>query len=177
MLMTFQPMFQMDIEPLTSTLAYRESLFDEIRLRQNTPGSAHHDTRTIYLRGPVAMEPGFWTKDIVHCDYPALKEWPEAREALEVIAARVKSQISKAMIVSLKPGGFVDWHIDQGEYADTHCRGHLPLATNDHAYVYAGDESGTLAPSFFFKFNNRVLHSAINLGDTPRIHLIVDWRK
>lgn len=177
--MTFKSLFQIDVQPLIDTLPENDHLFSRDTARPKYPGSAHHSTQSIYLRGPVALnDPGHdWFADVPHIDYHAASHWPAALDVLEQIEDRIGAELGKAMIVSLKPQCWVDWHVDEGPYAEAYRRGHLPILSNDFAHMYVGQEAGHLPPGRFFEFNNRAPHSATNFGTTPRVHLIVDWRK
>lgn len=164
---------------------YRPRFQDDKR-RQSYEGSPHHDTEMILLRGPEKPDAKNWFDDCPQVNQPILTEWKSARALL----GRIKTSLSplpimggkpielgKVMIVSLKAGGFVDWHIDEGEYAETHLRGHLCLIPSPGAWLLSGGEAAMPAVGVLTYFNNRVLHSAINLGDYPRVHLIVDVRR
>lgn len=158
--------------------------FADDRRRQEFPGSPHHDTETILLRGPaVIVSRETFQADVPHEDQHLLEKWPSARRVLDVIAAghvaRTGSPavLGKAMVVKLRVGGTIDWHVDEGAYAEVHDRFHLALTPAPGARLLSGGDSVTLTPGTLVWLNNRALHSAINMGPTERIHLIVDIRK
>lgn len=125
-----------------------------------------------------------WFEDIPQVDYSILKDWKSAR----AILARIKDAVQplfpdrnivlgKAMIVRLKVGGYVDWHTDEGEYAKVHDRAHLCLLPSPGAWLYSGGEAYQPPVGQLTWFNNRVPHSALNMGPVARTHLICDIRK
>jgi hypothetical protein len=173
----FAPLGHIDIFALVGELWARRALFDAVTLRQDAPGSAHKDTRAIFLRGPEVPSASRWFEDLPHVDYPALAGWESAAAVLAEIAARAGGRpMGKAMIVALRPGGIVTPHIDQGAYAERHDRYHLPLVTNPDAVLVSGDETVHAPAGLLAWFDNHAMHSAENLGAADRIHLIVDVR-
>lgn len=183
--MNFAPLAFVDTAQATALLVtkYRERFGRDAR-REKHPNSPHHDTQTIILRGPAEGDDWFADEDQV--DYPILKEWKSARNLLARIRVALAPLPSfqgkpvvfgKAMIVTLKPGGFVDWHVDEGEYAAAHDRVHLCLLPSPGAWLYSGGEQVNPPVGQLTYMNNRVLHSAVNLGPVPRVHLILDVRK
>lgn len=152
--------------------------------RETAPGTPHHDTKAIMLRGPRNPSPENWQEDVEQINYPIMSEWKSAKALLLRIAAAAAPfnngetpDLGKAMVVSLKAGGFVDWHIDEGPYAEAHLRLHLCLVPSPGAVLYSGGDQHTPPVGQLTFVNNRVLHSAVNLGPVPRVHLIVDVRK
>ena len=175
----------MDIWPLAYASYRNRGQFTANTMRQKHPGSPHHDTETIFLRGPKDPSPENWLDDGVHIDYAALsrKEWIAARNALLAIRRRVTLPnqdppvMGKAMIVKLKPGGVIDWHTDEGGYAERHNRFHLPIVTNPGCNLYSANEVIHMPAGQLTFFDNHVKHSGVNMGASPRVHLIVDFRK
>lgn len=179
------PVDFIDVSRMAAALVLKHSghFADDTR-RQNAPGSAHHDTETILLRGPLGeVNQKSWYEDVPHSDCEILDKWPSARQVLEKIIeshrrrAGMDPVLGKAMVVSLKAGGHVDWHVDKGAYAEAHDRFHVCLVPSAGAMMYSGGLGGSLPVGQLTWINNRILHSAINVGSNPRIHLIVDIRK
>ena len=101
--------------------------------------------------------------------YPVVTAW------LDSFAASNNLKIARVAIVRLQIDGKVLDHVDYGEYYATRDRYHLCL---DGDYVYTVfDRSETIRKGTLFKFNNKVLHSALNISDVPRICLIFDTEK
>lgn len=180
---------------LSQLVARHEPHFDDDRRRQDTPGSPYHDTRSIYLRVPTGyyQEVGhaggadealreLWFADVPHEFTQLFHSWPSARGVLQAIReshirrAGAEPEFGKVMIEQLKPGGFIDWHVDASPYAATYNRFVVCLKPSPGAMLFAGSEWRGLPPNELTFFNNRVLHSAVNLGPCDRIHLIVDIR-
>lgn len=179
MITAFTPLFQVDIGPILNSLPSHRHMFS---FAGHAKGGALDHAASIYLRGPVESSvEERWHQDVPHKNYHALEHWPEMDVLLTSIGDRLfggeRHKLGKAMLVRLRPGGWIDWHVDEGSYADAHWRGHLPIVTNDGCHVFSGIHAGHLPPGHFFKFDNSALHSGINTGRTERIHLIVDWRK
>ncbi len=173
-----RPIAHLDTFAVLASLWPWRNAFDAVTLRQTYPGSPHKDTRSIFLRGPEAPTPATWFEDVPHVDYPILAEWPEMQWLLKDIAAELGSdRFGKVMLVELAPGGAVSWHVDEGAYAVAHDRYHLPLTTNPGAFLLSGGEQLHIPVGFLTGFDNHGLHSAINVGPTPRVHLIVDVRR
>jgi Aspartyl/Asparaginyl beta-hydroxylase len=168
-----------------ATLALKyEHYFQADTRRQDAKNSPHHDTETILLRGPQDPNQTNWFEDVPHVDTVLLQEWRAAQNFLarveQAIAQSTSQQAArfgKAMLVRLKPGGWVDWHVDTGPYADAHMRFHIAIAPCWGAWLYSGGEGMSLAPGNLMFFNNRVIHSATNFGDCPRVSLICDVRR
>lgn len=158
--------------------------FKDDKRRQMFAGSPHHDTETILLRGPVGeVSRESWQMDVEHVDAPLLAEWPSARKVIAAVAASHEKrsgrppEFGKIMVVRLKAGGHVDWHVDEGTYAEAHDRFHLCLVPSPGAWLYSAGAAQILPPGQLAFFDNRHLHSVINLGPIPRDHLILDIRK
>lgn len=187
----FRTLSHMHTPALEAAVHNGADAFGQIVARQKAPGSAHHDTQSIFLRGPENPTAESWFKDEPHVDYAILgaTEWIAAKNALREIRRLVETDfgkvrpgsvlgsMGKALIISLKAGGHVDWHVDEGAYAEKHWRFHLPLVTNPSAITYSGAEGAHFPVGALFFINNRVKHSSINMGFFPRIHLVVDFRQ
>lgn len=176
----FRPVTHLDTFALVASLHGRRSLFDAITLRQDTPGSPHKDTRSIFLRGPDDPNATTWFQDVPHKDYGWLESWPEAQDVLDHIAVALKVPgmvFGKVMVIELKAGGALGWHRDEGPYSERHVRYHLPLVSNPGAILYSGPEQAHLPVGLLTHFDNRSLHSAANHGAHARIHLVADVRR
>lgn len=150
----------------------------DITARQSFPGSAHGDTRTIYLRGPKSFLDYF---DTSAQDYPRLAGLiPVILPILRPVFAFTHVQrwhIGRILLVSLKPGGHVTEHVDEGAYADAFSRYHVVLSTNDACWYRCGDVVASYPAGTAFWFDHHLPHEAHNGGETERVHLIVDVMK
>ena len=153
-------------------------LWDVFTGRQDTPGSAHHDTRCVVLRGPAAQE---LTHDVVfsmiECVDAAdvLADLPYVVEVCAAVCKRLRvTQLGRVMLVELKPGGHIDQHTDQGAYATHYDRFHLVLQSDPGNTFTNGDETIHMQPGELWQFNHHVEHEVTNNSNTSRIHLILD---
>ena len=80
----------------------------------------------------------------------------------------------KVMLARLAAGGVVDPHTDgQGSNLYTH-KVHVPIQTNDRAWIDVGDQRFHLSPGLAYELNNLAPHGAENGGAIDRIHLILE---
>jgi hypothetical protein len=88
-------------------------------------------------------------------------------------------KLGRVIIVSLKAGGMIDPHFDDGEYADHYNRFHIPLSSKAGNVFYAKTMQGygewaTMKPGELWWFDNKKTHWVENHSEEPRIHLIFD---
>lgn len=176
--MSFTPITYIDVWPLSAALFKERARFSENTKRQEQPGGAHKETQSILLRGPEDADEENWFLDIKQVDYPILKNWKSAKSVLERVRKAVNNRpLGKVMIVQLRPAASVAWHVDNGPYYDAYHRLHLPLVTNPGAQMFSGLAALHIPVGHLIHIDNRVLHSAINVGQHPRIHMIIDVKK
>ena len=60
----------LNVQPLLDKIATKPSLWDEITIRQDYEGSAHHDTKCIILRGSKTFSQHDVQEDLGAYDYP-----------------------------------------------------------------------------------------------------------
>ena len=154
----------LDVSACTATFVrlYREKL---------KPDASYEGAETLLLRGAES-------------DSPLLKEWASARKLL----ARLKNEaapflngkpaiLGKVLIVSLKPGAFTPWQIDDSEYGQDHLRLYINLIPSPMAFLYSGGEMSNPAVGSVTYFNTSVLHSEINLGPCARVSMVIDVKR
>lgn len=171
----------MDIRPLLESIEAQPDLWNEITARQQAPGSPHADTRSIFLRWSPRQDIEAVFNDVESIDYPALNKLPKARELIAQCASSVGAkQIARVMIVSLKPGGTVTPHADEGLYADTFERFHLVLQA-DYGNEFHVDEltpniwqSAMMRTGELWWFNHKRVHWVENFSNRERLHMIMD---
>jgi hypothetical protein len=157
--------------------ALDSDLWDAFTTRQDTPGSPHHDTRTIVLRGPAAHE---LTSDIIFNliaseDTPAVAQLPAVRELCVAACERLGvKELGRVMLVELKAGGHIDNHLDEGGYAEHYKRFHLVLQSDPGNTFTNGPETIHMAPGQLWQFTHQLEHEVHNNSTRPRIHLIID---
>lgn len=170
----------LDVRPLLTALGKRPELWAEITARQDTKGSPHVDTETIFLRWAQNQTLDAVFSELEAVDYPALAELPEAAELIEYVRhAADGKKLGRAMLVNLLPQGLITPHIDEGAYADYYERFHLCLASESKNEFYCEEAPGNfefvhMRPGDLWWFNHKKKHWVINNSNSSRIHLIVD---
>ena len=106
--------------------------------------------------------------------YPLFKE-----ELNKLSLVLPKAEIIRAVLVKLPKGEEVKAHWDYGnESFREHPRIHMAVQTNQHVNFNIGGEEKNMKLGEFWEINNFVKkHGVKNLGDTDRIHLIVDIKQ
>lgn len=159
-------------------LADNEDLWSLHTERQSFPGSAHHDTEVIFLRGPeeFTKESYFSTVSVpFHLEIQQLSKLYMLANCLLTLL-RV-TEVGRILVVRLHPLGSIDEHSDQGAYAEYFQRAHFCLQTDGQDYLACGDEHVNMRPGELWWFNHRLEHFGENVSkDTQRIHLIMDYR-
>ena len=165
-----------DVGPLANALEAHPEFWDEIKIRQEAPGTAHSDTECIYVRGPEAFTVESYFDDVGSYDYPAMDLFMVELKYLlgPIIQIMGVKELGRILIVKLKPGGKIVPHIDEGRYSDYFSRYHLPIVTNPDAYYRVENEFIHMKVGEFWQFNHKKEHTAGNEGAEDRIHLIVD---
>jgi len=77
-------------------------------------------------------------------------------------------------VVNLLPGKELTPHIDIYWFHKYSRRIHIPLYTNNLCAQIFEDREQHLTVGFAYEINNRIMHSARNSGEQPRIHIILD---
>jgi len=166
----------LNVEPLLQQLNAHPELWDEITVRQAYPGSAHADTKCIFIRGPLGFTPELYFNDLGSVDYPIEQQTlPAAMPLVEYVCSMLGvTQLGRVLIVKLKAGGMVERHIDEGLYADHFARLHIVLTTNPDCLNFTARHVDHWKPGSVWWFNHKLKHFAVNEGETDRIHMIVD---
>lgn len=166
----------LDVGPLLAALEAQPERWREITVRQDYPGSAHHDTEAIFLRGPRAFTVADYMGDPVAYDYPAMDALADVLVPLlrPLLQAMEVSELGYVLAVNLKPGGRIDEHVDEGAYAEHYARFHLVLTSEPGNTFTVGGESVHMAPGELWWFNHRAPHRVANDSAAGRIHVIFD---
>lgn len=169
----------LDVRPLMRSLETHSDLWNENTARQTTPGSPHGDTQTIFLKWSSQWSIEAVFNDIEAIDLPAFYALPEARTLIANIVEFVRpTRVGRAIIVSLKPGGVIQPHVDEGHYADTYERFHCVLQSGSDCTFHVGRpqvyETAEMKAGEVWWFNHKRRHWVTNRSDQPRIHLILD---
>lgn len=170
------------VRPALDELSMYPSLWRENTIRQDTLGSPHAHTETIFLRftNNTSLESIFSDLDAV--DFPAFSKLPLIRPIVADLLKVINSKkLGRVMLVNLRAGGYIPKHIDEGAYADHYERFHVVLSSEEgnEFYVEQSDspEIGTLAKMKVgeaYWFNHKKPHWVFNGSTKGRIHLIVD---
>lgn len=156
-------------------------LWEKNELRQNTVGSPHADTKTIFLRWAKEFSVESVFTDLEAYDQDEMEEVvAEIAPAMELFHEIVKPiSIGRMIIVSLKAGGRITRHFDDGEYADHYQRFHLSLRSEEGNLFYCehnenyGEYVHMRAGELWW-FNHKKYHTVYNTSNRDRIHLIID---
>lgn len=115
--------------------------------------------------------------------YPVATKWVELnnmRSRLKRVGDQLLGTVEFGRIYfeMLDAGAKLPWSEGEaGPYAERWGMMHLPLRTNPGAVMYAGTEISSPGQGWATIVNHRAPHSAINLGEHSRIHLVVEFRK
>lgn len=166
----------LDVGPMLDALGARPQLWDEITVRQEAPGSPHHDTECIWLRGPREITLHSVFNDLRSVDYLSMGELAESVYPLvaPILRQLGSTLLGRVMIVKLKPGGHIDAHEDTGLYAKSFSRFHLVLKSEPGNSFTCDDETVHMAPGELWWFNHRGQHEVRNDSGEDRIHIIFD---
>jgi len=92
-------------------------------------------------------------------------------EVIKFIKKRFK-KLKRCAFLALPVGEIVGSHIDEGTYYLTKDRYHLSIQGK---YEYTVDDEKIIVdPGTFFWFNNKLPHSAVNIGNDVRITFVFD---
>lgn len=168
-----------DVQPALAELAAHPDLWKVFTARQGTPGSPHHDTECIVLRGPREV-----TKDAVFNDLaahwlPYLAFTPALHRAVSQCVACLGdvARLGRVMVVNLKAGGRIDRHADEGAYAEHYERFHLVLQSAPGNLFACGGGVIHMQPGELWQFDHRKGHEVANHSSEGRIHIIIDARR
>jgi hypothetical protein len=166
-----------DVRPALAELAANPDLWKLDTVRQSYPGSAHHDTQVIHLRGCADVNEYTAFNDIVAVDFPEGDLLPECCRLMYGIAGFLGTgRLGRVMVVTLKPGGTIDPHIDEGAYAEFYTRFHLSLQSADGNTYTVDGETAYMKPGELWWFDHRKTHTVANASEVERIHLILDCK-
>lgn len=122
-----------------------------------------------------------WDKDVISSEFSHLVKWTKMAESYPIICKwveefcdEIKAELGWLNIVRLKPESKVYQHIDYGDYYKIRDRYHLIIKSDKGSYLASGDEHVVMKEGELWKFNNKLPHSAKNLGDEWRVHIIFD---
>lgn len=168
-----EPLFEYDVSAIAALLPDLEEAFAEERWRQTMPHTPHAGSETIFIR----RQPGLRPRDVLHQIASVATRHmahPALAEALETISLRLEGRLARVLLTRLPPGAVIAEHADAGIYAESTVRYHLPIVTNEGAWLGFGEQRFRLLPGVLYAFDKHIPHRGANDGGTPRVHLIID---
>ncbi len=167
--------------PLVLDLYRQPELWDQHNARTGGAGS-FVGTSDIWLRFRDPSElvsRETYAEPHVPVFYPAWHALPHVRPIVFGLMARVEAvQLGGILITRVPAGEQVAPHDDRGRWHSEwfNTKAYLPLASNDRCFNTCGDERVTMRVGDCWLFDNLVVHSTVNEGETDRITLIVSMR-
>jgi aspartyl/asparaginyl beta-hydroxylase (cupin superfamily) len=173
---TFQYHGKINVEPILKIISDNKLDWDEFTDRQKKFNSEHVHTKTI----PIIFDKSFnfnHLKLIPTNHYDLFKEEISKIEEVIKLNTGENGKIMRALLVKLTAGQSIRPHIDVVGFSLVVCRRiHIPIDTNDNCFFKVNDDRRNLKLGEVWEINNdKQPHSVENLGETDRIHLIVDW--
>lgn len=166
--MTITPAGFIDPYELAATLRQRAELFPRTG-----------DIRVLPIRGPGRN--GDPDDDAAFVWTRGREKWPALTAVLNQFerSASVSGEIEWGRIYfeQLMSGAIIPWTKDDTAYASRFFRTHLALRSNPLTRVYCGVASMLMIVGDVNVLGQRLPTSAINLGETPRVHLVIDFRR
>lgn len=172
---TFQLHGKIDIEPILKIISDNNLDWDEYTDRQKKY-LAHIHTKTI----PLIFDKSF---NFNHLKIIPTEHYKLFEDEILKIEEKIKSstgengKIMRALLVNLTAGNSIVPHVDTVGFTLVLCRRiHIPIQTNENCFFTVGGDKRNLKLGEIWEINNdKKEHSVDNLGETDRIHLIVDW--
>lgn len=123
--------------------------------------------------------PIVWDLDLENiCLWPSFKLFQKEILKLEETLATIlgKGTIYSCVLTKLPAGKNIDLHRDVGGFFENTNRIHIPVQTNSKVLFRVGNESINMKIGEMWEISNHnKLHGVFNLGETDRIHLMIDW--
>jgi len=93
--------------------------------------------------------------------------------------------VNRICFANMPANSTINEHFDTGKWAADSHRVHIPMITHEDVYFLTSHGRSRKSsndvvrikagPGEAFEFNNVALHAVRNLGDSNRVHLIIDW--
>jgi hypothetical protein len=143
--------------------------------RQSSPLSAHQQTETIYLQGPLQFTYDAFINSLDSFKYIEADLLPHCMDLVNQVIKYLKpKEIGRVVIVNLKANGKVNKHIDQGKYPEHYERYHLAIKSNDKCISYSNEMPFIMQEGELWKYAHRIPHYAVNNSNEDRWNLIFD---
>ncbi len=115
-----------------------------------------------------------------HVWYKPYAEWPELKATIQTLrglgdrlAGAAGIELGRVFLEMLDPGTTLPWTTEESEFV----RVEMALRTNPGARLFVGTESTHLLPGQLTIVATGVPRCAVNLGEWPRVHLVVEFRR
>lgn len=97
-------------------------------------------------------------------------DWLPNTEILQELFKKLNlNNTGRVRLLSLPPKSCYSYHID----GDNEWRLHIPLITNNDSFIIIDGETWHMPIGHSYIINTSVKHTAVNCGNTTRIHLVV----
>ena len=112
-------------------------------------------------------------------EYPIWQEWKSRLEPIMKAATKPygyeQGGFSRVMLAKLLPHSKIPLHIDMFESSNHTHKIHIPIQTSPDVTFIVGYKKYYFPEGYAYEVNNAGVHGGINAGDTPRIHLIIEY--
>ena len=137
--------------------------------RQRYPRlGVHMAAETVFLRGHTPAE-----GDLPIEDRPVLAGLPYIRQLVE---RDVGTRPQRCMLARLPAGASVPPHVDRAPYFSKTLRVHVPVESNDRAWMICEGLAYRMKPGEAWALNNVAMHAVWNADpNRARTHLICDF--
>jgi len=104
-------------------------------------------------------------------DTPYMQKMPAVKQLVDTL----KCQVGSVRLLNLKAGAVIKEHRDvELAFESGQARLHFPVQTNDKVEFYVNNTRVTMLPGHCWYINANLPHRVSNLGETDRIHLVMD---
>ena len=165
----FIPLLFVDHIDLAGSLRRHEGLYD-----QGTP-------RILQVREP-RKGTGPDEGDFVWCQTVREKKWVQMTNFLGRLKREAEAilgpiDLGWVFLEMLDPGAAIAMPAMTGSYFERHTRVVMALRTNPATLMVSGVETASPAPGWVTAVNERGPGYMANMGQHPRVHLVVDFKK
>ncbi|MBS1662179.1 MAG: aspartyl/asparaginyl beta-hydroxylase domain-containing protein [Bacteroidetes bacterium] len=163
--------FTHSYDPTTLQSELTEVLNQDWPLHFNTK-DYNGDWRSLSLRSMSGQSNDIFSHpNAQYKDTPILDSMPYVKQILNEWQCEKES----VRLLSLAAGSIIKPHKDHGcAYHDGQFRIHIPILTNPEVYFTIEQDQLHLAAGECWYMNFSATHSIVNIGTTPRVHLIMD---
>ena len=114
-----------------------------------------------------------------HSDRPVWPKWSDLIEPIMATAVQPygysQGEHPRIMLAKLAAGQRIERHIDGAPAARFPHKIHVPVQTNEGAFLHLGNSAFHLQEGQAYEVNNNIPHYAENNGTEDRIHLIFEY--